>query len=70
MNALSKLTLQLFATVLGCTAVLAQDRSIFRNDSAHSGIYAGGVAKLHGVKWTFHTHGEVASSPAIVQGVV
>ena len=70
MNALSKLALQLFATILGCTAVVAQDTSMFRNDSAHSGIYAGGLPKLHGVKWTFHTHGEVTSSPAIVQGVV
>lgn len=44
---------------------------MFRNDLAHSGIYAGaGVPKLTDVKWTFHTHGEVVSSPAIVDGVV
>jgi len=44
---------------------------MFRNNLAHSGIYsAAGVPKLKGVKWTFHTHGEVVSSPAIVDGVV
>lgn len=49
----------------------AQDAPMFRNDLAHSGIYAGpGVPALHGVKWSFHTSGEVTSSPAIAGGVV
>jgi outer membrane protein assembly factor BamB len=44
---------------------------MFRNDLVHSGVYAApGVLRLHGVKWTFHTGGEVTSSPAIVNGVV
>ena len=44
---------------------------MFRGDLAHSGIYAAtGVPKLKGVKWTFHTQGEVVSSPAIVDGTV
>lgn len=44
---------------------------MFRGDLAHSGIYAStGVPKLNGIKWTFHTHGEVISSPAIVDGIV
>ena len=44
---------------------------MFRNGLAHSGVYsAAGVPKLKGVKWTFHTHGEVVSSPAVVEGVV
>lgn len=44
---------------------------MFRNDPAHSGLYsAPGVPKLKGVKWTFHTGGEVVSSPAIVDSVV
>lgn len=43
---------------------------MFRNDPGHSGTYAGGVAQLHGLKWKFQTHGEVNSSPAIVDGVV
>ena len=44
---------------------------MFQNDLAHSGIYAAtGVPRLKGVKWTFHTRGEVVSSPAIVDGVI
>jgi len=44
---------------------------MFRNGLAHSGVYsAAGVPQLKGVKWTFHTHGEVVSSPAVAQGVV
>ena len=44
---------------------------MFRNDLAHSGIYASvGAPSLKSVKWTFHTHGEVISSPAIASGVV
>ncbi len=44
---------------------------MFRSDLTHSGIYAAvGVPKLKGVKWAFHTHGEIISSPAIVEGVV
>ena len=56
---------------LAATCVFAQDTPMFRNDLAHSGVYsAAGVPKLKGVKWTFQTHGEVVSSPAIVDGVV
>jgi len=56
---------------LAASCVFAQDAPMFRNNLAHSGIYAAeGVPKLKGVKWTFHTHGEVVSSPAIVEGVV
>ncbi len=44
---------------------------MFQNNLAHSGVYsAAGVPKLKGVKWTFHTNGEVVSSPAIVDGVI
>lgn len=44
---------------------------MFRNDLVHSGVYAAlGVPKLNGVKWAFHTQGEVISSPAIVNGIV
>jgi eukaryotic-like serine/threonine-protein kinase len=51
--------------------VVAQDTRMFRNDATHSGIYdAPGVPKLKGIKWIFHTEGEVISSPAIVGGVV
>lgn len=43
---------------------------MFRNDAAHSGVYAGEVPAFHRVKWTFHAQGEFISSPAIVHGVV
>jgi outer membrane protein assembly factor BamB len=43
---------------------------MFRNDPAHSGLYSGGVPQFHKIRWTFHTGGEVVSSPAIVNGVV
>ncbi|HMD22103.1 MAG TPA: PQQ-binding-like beta-propeller repeat protein [Alloacidobacterium sp.] len=57
--------------LVSCTFAHAQDTTMFRNDLAHSGIYASaGAPSLKGVKWTFHTHGEVISSPAIVSGVV
>ncbi|QNI30803.1 PQQ-binding-like beta-propeller repeat protein [Alloacidobacterium dinghuense] len=65
----------LLPILLICTFALAQDTSpnssLFRNDLAHSGIYASsGAPKLNNIKWTFHTHDEVISSPAIVNGVV
>jgi outer membrane protein assembly factor BamB len=57
--------------VLLACACFAQDAPMFRNDLAHSGIYAApGAPALHGVKWSFHTGGEVVSSPAVVNGVV
>jgi hypothetical protein len=48
-----------------------QGSAMFRGDPAHSGIYAGeGVPAFHRVRWSFHTNGEVVSSPAIVGEVV
>jgi eukaryotic-like serine/threonine-protein kinase len=48
-----------------------QGSPMFRGDPVHSGIYAGaGAPKFHVVRWSFHTNGEVVSSPAIVGGVV
>jgi outer membrane protein assembly factor BamB len=56
---------------LSCTLTFAQNTPMFRNDLAHTGIYAvGGAPQLRTIKWTFHTQGEVVSSPAIVDGVV
>jgi eukaryotic-like serine/threonine-protein kinase len=44
---------------------------MFRGDPVHSGIYAGtGSPAFHGIRWFFHTNGEVVSSPAIAGGVV
>lgn len=54
---------------LGSVA-FAQNTTMFRNDPTHSGTYAGGVPQFHRIRWTFHTKGEVVSSPAIVDGVV
>ena len=52
-------------------ASFAQDSPMFRNDQAHTGVYSAvGAPALHGVKWVFHTGGEVNSSPAVVAGVV
>ena len=43
----------------------------FRGDAQHTGVYAGnGVAKLNGIKWSFHTGGAVISSPAVADGTV
>ena len=44
---------------------------MFRGNAQHSGVYdAAGVTKLSGVKWQFHTAGEVISSPAVVGGTI
>ena len=55
-----------------CISFLAWGESAsFRGDAQHTGVYPGaGVARLSGVKWSFHTKGEVLSSPAVVGGVV
>jgi outer membrane protein assembly factor BamB len=65
----------IFAVQLGCATALsnlgiAQDSSMFRNDTLHTGIYSGELSAFHQVKWTFRAHGEVNSSTAIVNGVV
>ena len=66
-----KLLLRSSLFFLFATCAFAQDAPMFQNDLAHSGIYAAaGVPRLKGVKWTFHTRGEVVSSPAIVDGVI
>jgi eukaryotic-like serine/threonine-protein kinase len=50
---------------------IAQDASMFRGGLNHSGYYLGkGVPSFSGIKWTFHTKGQVTSSPAIADGVV
>jgi outer membrane protein assembly factor BamB len=42
---------------------------MFRGKPQHSGVYeAPGVPKYSGVKWQFHTRGQVLSSPAIAGG--
>jgi eukaryotic-like serine/threonine-protein kinase len=71
LTARRSLFIHLLAFTLLSATCCAEDSPMFRGDISHSGIYAGaGVPKLKGVKWTFHTGGEVISSPAIVNGVV
>jgi eukaryotic-like serine/threonine-protein kinase len=66
-----KFSRYLLPILLSCSCAFTQDTPAFRNNLAHSGIYAAtGVPKLNGIQWTFATHGEVISSPAIVNGVV
>ena len=66
-----KISLHSTLIFLFAICVFAQNAPMFRNDLAHSGVYsAAGVPKLKGVKWAFHTRGEVVSSPAIVEGVI
>jgi outer membrane protein assembly factor BamB len=45
--------------------------SMFRGNSAHTGVYpAGGPNKLGGVKWAFKAGGPIVTSPAIADGMV
>jgi outer membrane protein assembly factor BamB len=47
-------------------AAPGEDGAMFRGNLRHSGEYRGaGVARLHGVKWSFHLPGEIISSPAV-----
>ena len=65
--------LAVFALVLFFAGInsFGQESPMFRGDPVHSGIYgAAGVPQFHGVRWFFHTNGEVVSSPAIAGGVV
>jgi outer membrane protein assembly factor BamB len=56
---------------LVCTLSFPQDTPMFRGDLAHTGIYStAGVPEFHRVKWAFHAHDEVISSPAIVDGTI
>jgi eukaryotic-like serine/threonine-protein kinase len=60
----------LFPLLAGINS-LGQGSSMFRGDPVHSAIYGGaGAPAFHGIRWSFHTNGEVVSSPAIVRGIV
>ena len=57
--------------VMGASIPGFGQSATFRGDLRHSGVYAGtGVAKLNGVKWSFHTGAAVISSPAVAGGAV
>ena len=68
--AVPSLAAPLLALLL-CSRAFAGDATTFRGDSAHSGVYQGtGISRVDGLKWKFHTHGYVNSSPAVSNGVV
>src|SRR6266513_5281671 len=55
----------LLALLASPLPTLAQD-VMFRGNPEHTGVYgAAGVPKFTGVKWQFHTQGQILSSPAI-----
>ncbi len=57
--------------LLLCLPVFGEDAFMFRGDARHSGVYkAAGVRQLHGVKWKFHSRGQLLSSPAVVGDTV
>jgi eukaryotic-like serine/threonine-protein kinase len=56
----------LLAATHCASAVRTDDSPMFRGGSRHTGVYSGdGLSTLHGVKWKFHTGGEVISSPVL-----
>jgi outer membrane protein assembly factor BamB len=56
---------------LTCTSASSDTSAMFRGGLAHPGVYDGpAVANLSGVKWTFHTPGEIFSSPAVSRDTV
>jgi outer membrane protein assembly factor BamB len=59
------------AACLICSTACADTSSMFRGGLAHPGVYdSPAVATLSGVKWTFHTQGQILSSPAIAGNTV
>jgi len=68
---MKKAVLSLLALFLLTFHGFGESPAMFRSDAQHSGVYAGpGVPALHGLKWKFHTGGQVVSSPAVWQGVL
>jgi outer membrane protein assembly factor BamB len=64
-EALPMKRLFLLAILASPISLFAQD-AMFRGNPEHTGIYsAAGVPKFTGIKWQFHTKGQILSSPAI-----
>jgi eukaryotic-like serine/threonine-protein kinase len=54
-----------------CHPAFGTDVTMFRGDAQHTGAYPGvEIVELHGVKWKFHTPGQVLSSPAVAGDTV
>ena len=63
--------LRLLLAFAFCLPGFCSDASMFRGDSAHTGIYdAAGAPRSGALKWKFKTRSAVMSSPAVVAGVV
>jgi len=59
------------AALLALSAAHADGVAMFRGDAAHTGVYqAPPITKAPAVKWRFHTHGYVISSPALAGDTV
>jgi outer membrane protein assembly factor BamB len=57
--------------VILCRPALGADSTMFRGDLEHSGVYQTAADKHSPkVKWKFHTHGSINSTPAVVSGTV
>jgi eukaryotic-like serine/threonine-protein kinase len=56
--------------LLSPSAARATDASMFRADAAHTGVYPGAAPVLSHVKWRFHSHGKIISSPTVAGGIV
>ena len=59
-----------FACLFAAAAVAQEAQSSFRGGPSHSGVYASQAPRQLSLKWTFATHGEIVSSPAVAGGAV
>ncbi len=65
------ITITLAALALFSPSVAgATDASMFRADAAHTGVYPGAAPVISHVKWRFHSHGKIISSPTVAGGIV
>jgi outer membrane protein assembly factor BamB len=59
------------AAALSSTVAFASDASMFRGGPTRTGTYEGtGVPQFNRLKWSFHTGGQIFSSPAVVGDTV
>ena len=59
------------AFLFGADNATADDAAMFRNGAAHTGVFDGNpITGVPRIRWTFHTNGEVISSPTVANGSV
>jgi eukaryotic-like serine/threonine-protein kinase len=57
--------------LLGAALLLRADTATFRGNAAHTGVYdSAAVMQLKGVKWSFHSEGQLIASPAVSGGTL